>query len=175
MLEGNLANLNKLLKKGKPTAEVLEDRLSKVVLAQSVSRPLPPCDHNACEGLWLAQHSRRKVCFRLQIDQVKAAIDAIPDGVHGRRSPARSPVKRPDGGEAAGPSKGAAGAIHIEARGRGQYYFESTAESTKFLQARTTCRASHYTGTSNCCRQSHHTGSAYATCARSHCSWLNFI
>ena len=68
-----------------------------------------------------------------QVDQVKAAIEAIPDGVHGTGR--GSPVKRAGAGAdqlAAG--KGADGFIHIEAHGRGENYFTATAESSKFRQ-----------------------------------------
>ncbi len=65
-----------------------------------------------------------------QVDEVRAAIDAIHDGVHGRAQ--LSPSKmRPDG--EAGPSRGA---INIEARTYGESYFTSTAESSRFRQVR---------------------------------------
>ena len=68
----------------------------------------------------------------LQVDQVRAAIDAVPDGVHGAGR--GSPIKRPISvaGQPAG--KGADGFIHIEVHGRGENYFTATAESSKFRQ-----------------------------------------
>jgi hypothetical protein len=66
----------------------------------------------------------------MQVDEVRAAIEAIPDGVHGRAQ--LSPSKLRPGGEA-GPSKGP---INIEARAYGEGYFTSTAESSKFRQVR---------------------------------------
>ena len=65
-----------------------------------------------------------------QVDEVRAAIDAIPDGVHGRAqlSPSRT---RPNG--EAEPSRGV---VHIEARTYGEGYFTSTAESSEFRQVR---------------------------------------
>lgn len=63
---------------------------------------------------------------------MKAAIDAIPDGVHGTGR--KSPVKRPISAAGQHTGKGADGFIHIEAHGRGENYFTATAESSKFRQ-----------------------------------------
>ena len=64
---------------------------------------------------------------------MKAAIEAIPDGVHGAGQ--RSPVKK---GPMGGPDQinGKKGAIIIQAQGRGENYFTPTDETSKFRQAR---------------------------------------
>lgn len=65
---------------------------------------------------------------------MRAAIEAIPDGVHGAGR--ASPIKRPIGGASQPSGKGGDGFIHIEAHGRGENYFSPTAESSKFRQVR---------------------------------------
>ena len=64
---------------------------------------------------------------------MKAAIEAIPDGMHG--SGQRSLVRKGPG-VVSNQLDGKRGAIHIEVQGRGENYFTSTAETSKFRQVR---------------------------------------
>ena len=119
-MDGNLATLNKLVRKGKADADVLEDRLRKV--RSLLHYVIASCSHADCGQILAA------LLNLMQVDEVRAAIEAIPDGVHGRAQ--LSPSKLRPGGEA-GPSKGP---INIEARAYGDGHFTSTAESSKFRQ-----------------------------------------
>ena len=171
LVDGNLANLNKLVRKGKADADVLEDRLRKVrnklcrdianrlrTLHVAVDEPTPwqyglgDAHLNTLKSTpWVQRHytvhSSRLDILRVkfhaahsglvtcsgshhlvQVDEVRAAIEGIPDGVHGRTQ--LSPSKLRPSGEAS-PSRVP---VHIEARTYGEGYFTSTAESSKFRQ-----------------------------------------